>query len=125
MGLFKSKWFSLLLLAVIGWLGLSFIRINLQEDIVNKEVEDIQNKAASLEKSNSYLERILAYMKKPSFLEKEARLQLNYKAPGETVVFVYPDESAKQASRSAEQEDLNSLPNYLKWWHYLIYGSSK
>ncbi len=117
----KSKWLLGIIIAGLGWLSLSFINIKVHEDIVNKEVNNVQTKISNLQKNNSALERFISYVKHPSFLEKEARLQLNYKAAGEEVVFVYPDTNAKANSGSMDfRKQLALMPNYLKWVYYLL-----
>lgn len=113
----KAKWFLSVMILVIGWLTLSFTKIKLHEDIVNKEVHDLEAKMENLEKSNGIIEKFISYMSDPAFLEKQARIKLNYKAPDEEVVFVYTDNSAKMSS-SSKDIDQNS-PNYLKWWRYI------
>jgi len=120
MKLFKSIWVLVVMIPVIGWLGFSFIKINLQENIVNKEVGDLESKVGSLEKENGILERFIEYVKYPSFLEKEARLKLNYKAPGEEVVFVYPDGNSRSSSSIDFNNQLAQMPNLFKWWYYLL-----
>ena len=119
MRIIKSKWFLGVIISAIGWLSLSFIKIKLHENIVNKEVNDLEAKINDLEKSNSVLERFISHMSNPSFLEKQARIKLNYKAQGEEVVFIYPDESAKVSSSSNGFSKQNSS-NYIKWWRWLL-----
>ncbi|TSC81411.1 MAG: Uncharacterized protein G01um101420_973 [Parcubacteria group bacterium Gr01-1014_20] len=107
------------MILAVGWLGLSFIKIKLHDNIVNKEVWELEAKADNLEHSNSMLEKFLSYMTNPSFLERQARLKLNYKAPGEEVVFVYTDNSANISSSSQDFKNEN-IPNPVKWWYYLM-----
>ena len=102
----------------IGWLSLSFIKIKLHDDIVNKEVLELEEKIGNLEHGNIVLEKFLSYMTNPLFLERQARIKLNYKAPGEEVVFVYTDDSASIGSSSQDFTDEN-VPNPVKWWYYL------
>ena len=93
------------------------------EKIENLKIKliDLEEKINSLENNNSLLERFLGYMSNQSFLEKEARLRLNYKVPGEEVVFVYPDDSAKTSSSSNNfEKQLAQMPNYIKWVYYLM-----
>jgi hypothetical protein len=119
--IFKSKWFSGIIIACIAWLGLSYFKVKYHQDMVNKEVNNIEAKISGIEKSNSSLEKFISYIKHPLFLEREARLQLNYKSPEEEVVFVYPDTSAKTASNSMDfNKQLAMMPNYLKWIYYLF-----
>lgn len=121
MRIIRSKLLSGLVILAIGWLALSFIKIKTHENIVNKEVGDLEGKIAGFEKNNSILERFLGYMSHSSGLEKEARLKLNYKAPGEEVAFIYTDDSAKAGSVSNDfNKQLAQMPNYLKWAYYLL-----
>jgi len=109
------------LVLIIGWLSLSLVKIKLQNDIVNKEVVDLESKIENLEDSNSSLDKLIAYLKHPFFLDKEVRLKLNYKSPDEEVAFIYPDTSAKISSGSLNfDEQLARLPNYVKWFWYLM-----
>jgi len=121
MNIFKSKLIIILLISIIGWLSLSLTKIKLQGDIVNKEVGDLEAKIRDLEDSNSSLDKLIGYLRRPSFLDKEARLKLNYKSEGEEVAFVYPDTSAEVSSDSFDpSERLNAMPNYMKWFWYLM-----
>ena len=121
MRILKSKWLSVIIIAGIGWLGFSFIQIKLQDNLVNKEVGGLEAKIKSLEENNSYLEDVIGYLKNPSFLEKEARLKLNYKSSEEHVAFVYPDENSNAVSGSVDfEEKLEQAPNYVKWAYYLL-----
>src|SRR3989344_3539513 len=121
MNIFKSKLIIILLISIIGWLSLSLTKIKLQGDIVNKEVGDLEAKIRDLEDSNSSLDKLIGYLRRPSFLDKEARLKLNYKSEGEEVAFVYPDMSVEVGSKSSDADiRLVKLPNYIKWFWYLI-----
>jgi len=121
MNIFKSKWLLILSIPIIGWLSFSFIKIKLQDDIVNKEIGDLESKIRSLGDSNISLDKLIGYLKHPSFLDKEARLKLNYKSEGEEVAVVYPDTSANISPSSVDlDKQLAERPNYIKWLYYLI-----
>ena len=107
-----------MLIAII-WLTLSFIKLKIQENIVNKELGGLEAKIENLQMDNSILEKFISYLKNPSFLEKEARAKFNYKDPGEEVAFVYPDTSAKAGSESLDFR-WAKVPHYIKWWWYLL-----
>ena len=117
----RSKFILVGLLILAGWLGLSFIKIKLHEDIVNKELSDLEVKASNLEKNNGDLEKYVSHMDNPDFLERQARILLNYKRPDEEVVFVYPDNNGKIESSSDDfEKQLEQEPNFIKWAYWLI-----
>lgn len=117
---FRSKWFLAIAIPVIGGLIFAFIKIKAHENLVNKEVRELEKRVSEFEKNNSLLEKIISQMTHPSFLEKEARLKLNYKASGEEVVFVYPDENIKTSGHDDFSKRLAQMPNFVKWWYYLL-----
>jgi len=111
------------MILAVGWLGLSYIKIKTENKIVNEELSSLENKIAKLEVDNNYLEKLIGYFSNPSYLEQEARLKLNYMAPGEKVAFVYPDTSAQPVSSSESfgvLKNIDEMPNYIKWIYYLL-----
>ena len=118
--LLNSKWFSFLIIAALGWLSLSFVKIKMQNNLVNKEAEILENKIANLETDNKSIEEYLNYLNHPSFLEREARIKLNYKSEGESVAFVYPDTNKISSQAEDFHERLKRSPNYIKWTYYLL-----
>jgi len=118
---FRSKWLLIITVPAICGLVFAFLKIKLHGNLVNEELTEFENKVAELEKDNGFLERVLSQMTHPSFLEKEARLKLNYKSAGEEVVFVYPDEKMRSSSKSADlSKEFDGMPNPAKWVYYLL-----
>jgi cell division protein FtsB len=121
MNLFKSKFLTVLIIAGIGWLSLSFFKIRIHNGLVDKEVANLELKISNLKKSNSSLEKFIEYIKHPAFLEREARAKLNLKTSGEKVAFIYSDDGSKTSSDSVDfDKQLALFPNYLKWIYYLL-----
>ena len=117
----NSKIFTVLVGFVVLWLILSSINLKSQRTMVGKEVGNVEAKINEVQKDTDYLNKFLAYFKTPAFLEKEARLKLNYKAQGEEVVFIYKDKNPKKESDSISLEELLAkMPNYKKWALYLL-----
>ncbi|HEY4474484.1 MAG TPA: septum formation initiator family protein [Candidatus Paceibacterota bacterium] len=119
----NSKIFTILACIVVVWLVLSSIDLNTQKERVNKEVKNVETKIKEVQKDTDYLNKFLAYFQTPAFLEKEARLRLNYKAQGEEVVFIYKDKSSdinKESESISFEELLSKMPNYKKWFLYLL-----
>ena len=73
----------------------------------------------SLEKNNQELKEVIDNATDPEFLEREVKLKLNYKKAGEEVAFIYRSNDSS-ASSSEDQKNLVSLPNYKKWWYWLL-----
>ena len=118
--LLKSKWFSFVIIAVLGWLSLSFVKIKMQSNLINKEAEILEEKITDLEKDNATIRKYLGYLGHPSFLEREVRLKLNYKLEGENVAFVYPDINKTSSESGQFYVQLSKSPNYMKWIYYLL-----
>ena len=67
------------------------------------------------------LEKLGDYMKSNAYLERQARLKLNYKKPDEKVVFVYQNSNAKVQNKNVETEkilDSKLLVNLKEWWKF-------
>lgn len=96
----NSKFFSVFILILIGWLALSLLGVEQKKIFFNKEIQSFENKIKNVQKTNDELSEFISHFDNPSFLEKEARLKLNYKAPDEELIMVYRDNGAKTASGS-------------------------
>jgi len=121
MKLLNSKIFTVLMGIVALWLTFSSIDLNLQKDVVSREVKNVENKIKEVQKDTDYLNKFSTYFQSSAFLEKEARLKLNYKVQGEEVVFIYKNNNIKKESNSISFEELLSkMPNYKKWVLYVL-----
>lgn len=117
----NSKIFTILAGVVTLWLIFSVINLNSQRSIVDRGIRGIEAKIKEVKNDTSYLNKFLAYFKTSAFLEKEARLKLNYKAQGEEVVFIYKDKNIKNGPDAVSfRELLAKMPNYKKWLLYLL-----
>src|SRR3989344_732727 len=117
----NSKVFTALAGVLALWLTFSSIGLNSQRSIVDSDVKNAEAKIKEVGDDTDYLNKFLVYFQTPAFLEKEARLKLNYKAQGEEVVFVYKDKNQKRESDSLSFEGLLAkMPNYKKWFLYLL-----
>ena len=84
-------------------------------------MKDLEFRVADLERNNQFLASSSAYFASDAYLERQARLKLNYKLADEQVAFVYKDTSVKFASSSQEfKTQLAEMPNWKKWWYYLL-----
>lgn len=117
----NSKIFTAGASIVVLLLALSSVNLNLQRDSVDREVGNMEAKIREVQKDMDYLNKLSDYFKTSDFLEKQARLKLNYKAQGEEVVFVYKNKNVKNEDYSISIEELLSrMSNHKKWFFYLL-----
>ena len=117
----NSKLFTSFVAIVVLGLTLSSIKLDSQRNMVDRQVKNMESKISEVQKDVDYLNKFLVYFRTPAFLEKEARLKLNYKEQGEEVVFVYKDKQNKEVIDSVGLEELlEKMPNYKKWFLYLL-----
>ena len=119
MNLLNSKILTVLILFLSIWILFSVISVEVNKGVAKKEEAAVENKIIGIKRDNELLERSIENFRNSSFLEKEARIRLNYKLPGEEVVFVYRDMDSQKAS-SAEEFSPKDLLKYKKWRHYLF-----
>lgn len=96
------------------------IKIKDQKKSLAAEINDLQSRASSLQNGNQFLASSSAYFGSDAYLERQARLDLNYKNPDEKVAFVYQDTSVKETPAPDFKTELAQMPNWEKWWYYLL-----
>jgi len=118
MNLLNSKILTIPLAFLSVWILFSVISVEIEKDEIKKEEANIESKIINIERDNVSIERYIKNFENPEFLEKEARIRLNYKASGEEVVFVHRDANSQKASSSEGFSE--EPPNYKKWWNWLL-----
>lgn len=119
-------------LTVIGLLIIVFISIPLAKNVskqykVNKEIDSLKNEIGDLGNKNSQLKSLISYMQSDQFVDEKARLNLNYKQPGENVVVIKNEDKKEIASQAsgatspeANDQNLKSNNNFQKWLKYFL-----
>jgi len=110
------KTISIIFVLGIVWFGLSVFEVYRESNQVLRQVNDIEAQIIAAEEENKKLKQLDEYLQSPAYLEKQARLKLNYKILDENVTFVYTSENQGQE----EPLVIESMPGYIKWWYYLI-----
>ena len=106
---------------VIGFFLLLIIQLKPSLETVSQEVNNLDRKIAETEQGLSELQKLGDFFKSIAYLEQEARLKLNYKKPGETVVFVYKNQHAQSPAKPDDTTRPSLiLPNWQKWLNYLL-----
>jgi len=96
----------------------------------------LKSEIEQLEGKNQQLAGLMEYFQEESYLEREARLKLNLKKPGEQVVVLsqrsgsdagaekFSDESSVNESISEESVEARNqeieTANYWRWWEYFF-----
>ncbi|HAU07713.1 MAG: hypothetical protein UW46_C0004G0002 [Candidatus Yanofskybacteria bacterium GW2011_GWF1_44_227] len=115
---FKSKYFTVVVVLLLFWAAYLIIGASMRRSDVEDKIVDLENKASEIEKSNKYLERIMTYIKTPAFLEREARIKLNYKSADENVAFIYMNNESKD--RVDDVQSIAAMSNPQRWWNWLM-----
>lgn len=74
---------------------------------------------AKLQKENSSLQKKLAEVKSPQFIEEEARNKLNFSRFGETLVIVSPKDLERVLGVNKEASPI-PIPNWQSWLRLFI-----
>lgn len=114
----QTRWFTVVAVLIIGLLLISLMKLVPPLVAVQKELTNTNRKIAELNRAGSELEKQRAYLSSNAYLERQARLQLNYKKPDENAVFVYK-KSTEIAIPPQARANLGAriLEKFKKWWH--------
>lgn len=112
----RRKILVVALALLLVWLGASAYRVYRQRSAVMAQLGDIESKVSNLEQDNQRLASSSAYFASGEYLEREARLKLNYKPADEQVAFVYQSTASGSPAPSASA----SVPFWRSWFDYLF-----
>ena len=115
----RSKYFAPIVVVLIFWLGLVIIKTHNQRADVDSRVSDLEGKASDIERANRYIEKLLTYIKTPEFLDREARIRLNYMSSDEKVAYVYTDRNAKIEIQESAKDEGKTMNIFQKFWQWL------
>lgn len=138
--LIRWRWLFVLNVLLVGFLGMTLGREYLRTREIQKEISELQAQADALATRNIQLGELQTAVQTQSFIEREARLKLGMKKPGEGVVVIQEGEIGEkgQIGQKGENEITedplglvldaeNSTPqvaNSTKWWYYFFDKSS-
>lgn len=117
-------------------IGCSFGREWIRNREIQSEIAGLQGQAAALQARNLQIADLNTAFRTESFIEREARLKLGLKKPGESVVVIQDggaegtvasDADAEAIAKAADPRTLLALDtsepevaNPTKWWHYFL-----
>src|SRR3989344_5703024 len=108
----QSRWFTVAALVIGGVFFILIIKLEPAIVLVSKELKNINQKIDEVEKNNLELDKLGDYLGSDAYLERQARLKLNYKKPDENVVYVYAkNRKTNGAGAENSQETSKILDN--------------
>lgn len=123
-------------LLLVVFLGLTLGREFFRAREIQSEINKLQAQADVLASKNISLTELQTAMQTESFIEREARLKLGMKKPGEEVVVIQDGMEAKEEKEEKEEREekdvtdpLNlvldnqskiQIANPTKWWYYFF-----
>ncbi|MBU1292133.1 septum formation initiator family protein [Patescibacteria group bacterium] len=87
---------------------------------LTQEINKLKIEIEKIEGKNEQLANLMEYLKKEPYLEKEARLKLNLKKPGEKVIILSDEEQKEQETVINDISELKESGNHWKWWEYFF-----
>lgn len=135
----RFRWLLLINLVLVVFLGMSLGREYMRSRDIQTQIDELTAQAEALQAHNLELTELATAFQTESYLEREARLKLGLKKPGETVVIVQEEQgravsendqekanpseepsSDPRAALTEEQDALLALANPWKWWYYFF-----
>jgi cell division protein FtsB len=125
--IFSSKIFLISIIGVLVFLGIQLGRESYRKYQLQQEINNLKSEISKIEGENQELSNLMEYFKKDSYLEKQARVKLNLKKPGEEAV-VFPERKEEAESNASvdvssadeKKQDKKSTANYWQWWEYFF-----
>ncbi len=129
----KWRFFFVVNLLLVVFLGMTLGREFFRTREIQNEINELQAQADSLATRNIALSELQTAVQTESFIEREARLKLGMKKPGEKVVVVQEVEKG-QTGQKGENQDVSDplglvldtqesqprIANATKWWYYFF-----
>lgn len=113
-----QRFLALLGLALIILVAFPLFKTYSQKKMIESEMAQIKADIARYEEETSNLQEAIEYLGSRDSLEAQARLNLNLKKPGETVV-VIERMNFTDVSEDLEDEEDN-ISNLKKWFDYFL-----
>ena len=117
-------------------IGFSFGREWIRNREIQGEIAGLREQAMALQARNLEIADLNVAFRTESFIEREARLKLGLKKPGENVVVIQDGGAASTAASDADAEAIaraadprtllaeepeeTEVANPAKWWHYFL-----
>lgn len=125
---FRSRWLLAGVFSVLVLSGLAFGRQYVHNRQIEQDIANLQKQADGLAANNLHISDLQNALQTESYLEREARLKLGLKKPGEHVVVIQDKAAAVPAFQSLDDLQANAatpeaapeVPNPKRWWAYFF-----
>ena len=127
--LFRTRWVYLVNILLIIVVGFSFGREMIRSRDIAKQIQSLQNQSQALQTQHLAIKDLKNAVQTESFVEREARLKLGLKKPGESLVILKNEKTENVTNQQIHNESTNgevktlerkSLANSTKWWYYFF-----
>lgn len=129
--LFHARWFYIVNVLLILVVGFSFAREMIHSRDIAKQIQSLQKQSQSLQTQHLAIGDLKSAVQTESYAEREARLKLGLKKPGESLIILRNEQTKTATSAESEKgqralEVLQSnvtqkpLANSSKWWYYFF-----
>jgi cell division protein FtsB len=118
--IFSSRWFTLLVLAIIFLIGVAFYKDYQNQKDINQELDSLQANIEGLEGKKVELSKLIDILETSNYVEREARQRLGLKKPGEKVISVPENARPEPKVLGAATELAPGRPAPLQWFDYFF-----
>ncbi|MFA7314762.1 MAG: septum formation initiator family protein [Candidatus Magasanikbacteria bacterium] len=120
---FGSRLFLFIMFGLAVVVAVGYARAYYQDYKIKQEIKNLQDDISFQNKKKINSLNILKYVSSSSYVEDQARIELNMKKPGESVVFVNDPNSDTKNEVVADNDSTSGqfISNRLKWFYYFIH----
>jgi len=112
---FNQKFLSLVGLVAVILISYPFIKSEIRQYRVNREIDGLKKEIADLQNKGADLKNFVSYLESDQFAEEQARLNLGLKKPGEELMIIKPGlNEAVSPSSTAGNNQIFNIPGYQK-----------
>jgi cell division protein FtsB len=128
--LIRWRFLIIVHVGVIVFWGMSLGRETVRSRSIQAQINELKASAQGLEARNIEISELRTAMQTEAFIEREARLKLGLKKPGETVVVVQDGQDGLEPFIADPSDPLGyvvdnlddgrAVANPIRWWYYFF-----
>lgn len=116
-GILTSRVFLVIAALALGAVVTGVVNVAIRRSEIEREVEALRADIRQSQGKNDDLQKLISYFSTPEYREREARLRLGLKKPGENVVVV---PGLKDGELNQKANNQPQLPNWKLWYNYFF-----